>query len=88
MIDLYTSATPNGYKISILLEELKLPYKVIAIDLATKDQKKPDYLNLNTNGRIPTIVYHYNGEFEVFEYGAILIYLAEKCVEFVPTDTK
>ena len=45
MIDLYTSATPNGYKISILLEELKLPYKLIAIDLETKDQKNLSTLN-------------------------------------------
>jgi glutathione S-transferase len=88
MIDLYTSATPNGYKVSILLEELKLPYKVIAIDLVAKDQKKPDFLKLNPNGRIPIIVDHDNGEFTVFESGAILIYLAEKSGQFLPTDPK
>ena len=88
MIDLYTSATPNGYKVSILMEELKLPYNVIAFNLETKDQKKPDYLKLNPNGRIPTIVDHDNSEFAVFESGAILIYLAEKSGQFLPTDPK
>ena len=88
MIDLYTSATPNGYKVSILLEELEIPYNVFAIDLVAKDQKKPDYLKLNPNGRIPTIVDHDNNDFVVFESGAILIYLAEKSGYFFPTDPK
>jgi glutathione S-transferase len=88
MIDLYTSATPNGFKVSILLEELKLPYHVIAIDLEKKDQKKPEYLKLNPNSRIPTIVDRDNGDFSVFESGAILIYLAEKSGQFLPADPK
>jgi len=52
MIDLYTAPTPNGYKVSILLEELKLPYNVVSIELEKKEQKKTEFLKLNPNGRI------------------------------------
>jgi len=78
MIDLYTSATPNGYKISIALEELELPYQVHPISLGERHQKESWFLSLNPNGRIPVIVDRAEEDFSVFESGAILIYLAEK----------
>ena len=87
MIDLYTSNTPNGYKVSIMLEEIKLPYNLIAVDLFNKEQKKAEYLKLNPNGRIPTIVDQENENFVVFESGAILIYLAEKTGHLLPENT-
>ena len=87
MIDLYTTPTPNGYKVSILLEELKIPYNVISVNLEKKEQKKTEYLKLNPNGRIPTIVDHENNDFTVFESGAILIYLAEKFTKFLSPDS-
>ena len=88
MIDLYTAATPNGWKASCTLEELGLPYIVHALDLAAGDQKKPHYLEINPNGRIPAIVDRDEGGFAVFESGAILIYLAEKTGRLMPTDAK
>ena len=88
MIDLYTAPTPNGWKASACLEELELPYEVHAINLSTGAQKEPDYLKINPNGRIPTIVDRDNDDFAVFESGAILIYLAEKAGKLMPTDVK
>ena len=78
MIELYTASTPNGHKASIMLEELGLPYEVRAIRLAENEQKEAWYTAINPNGRIPTIVDRDNGNFVVFESGAILVYLAEK----------
>jgi glutathione S-transferase len=88
MIDLYTSPTPNGWKISVALEELALPYTVHAIDLARAEQKTDAYLQINPNGRIPSIVDRDNGDFAVFESGAILVYLAEKTGALMPADAK
>ena len=84
MIDLYTAPTPNGRKISIALEEMALPYRVIAVDLAAGEQKTPEFLAINPNGRIPAIVDRDAGDFPVFESGAILVWLAEKCGRFLP----
>lgn len=88
MIDLYTAPTPNGWKASIALEELGLAYEVKAINILEGEQKTPEYLAINPNGRIPAIVDHDEGDFAVFESGAILIYLAEKTGKLMPTDTK
>ena len=88
MIDLYTAPTPNGWKVSVALEELGLPYTVHAIDLSTGEQKSADYLRINPNGRIPTIVDRANGDFAVFESGAILVYLAELTGRLMPADPK
>ena len=88
MIDLYTSATPNGWKVSVALEELGLRYQVHAIDLSKAEQKTEAYLRLNPNGRIPTIVDRDNDDFAVFESGAILMYLAEKTGRLMPTDAR
>jgi GSH-dependent disulfide-bond oxidoreductase len=86
MLTLYTSATPNGWKASITLEELGLDYKVHHIHMDKQEQKEPWYLKLNPNGRIPTIVDHDNDDFAVFESGAIMIYLAEKTGRLMPSD--
>ena len=88
MIDLYTASTPNGWKASIALEELGLPYTVHALKLGEREQKKPEYLQLNPNGRIPTIVDRDEENFAVFESGAILMYLAEKTGKLLPAAPK
>ena len=79
--DLYTSATPNGYKVSIMLEELKLKYKVHKIDLGKQTQKEEWFLKLNPNGRIPVLKDNDNNKV-IFESGAILYYLAIKYNKF------
>jgi glutathione S-transferase/GST-like protein len=88
MIDLYTAATPNGWKVSIALEELGLPYALRLVDLRGGEQKAPWFTAINPNGRIPAIVDREAGDFAVFESGAILLYLAEKAGRLMPTDVK
>jgi len=88
MIDLYTSATPNGWKASVTLEELGLPYEVHAIELSKGAQKEPWFRKINPNGRIPAIVDRDENNFPVFESGALMIYLAEKTGKLLPTDVK
>src|SRR5262247_509657 len=91
MIDFYTWTTPNGRKISIMLEEVALPYKVHAINIGQGDQFKPDYLKINPNGKIPSIVDPEGPDgkpIAMMESGAILIYLADKTGKFFPQKQK
>ncbi|MBL6952866.1 MAG: glutathione S-transferase N-terminal domain-containing protein [Alphaproteobacteria bacterium] len=88
MIDLYTASTPNGWKASVTLEELEMPYEVHEIKLSEGDQKTESFLAMNPNGRIPVIVDREADDFVVFETGAIMIYLAEKAGRLLPTDVK
>ena len=85
-IHLYTASTMNGWKPVIFLEEAGVEYDLTYIDFSKKEQKAPEYLKLNPNGRIPTIVDRSNNNFVVFESGAILWYLAEKYDKFLPTE--
>jgi GST-like protein len=88
MIDLYTAPTPNGWKASIALEEMAIPYETQIVRLDKLDQKQESFLRINPNGRIPAIVDRAAGDFPVFESGAILLYLAEKSGMFLPSDAK
>jgi len=88
-IQLYSLNTPNGVKASIMLEETRLPYEPHLVDFAKDDQKSPEFLSLNPNGKIPAII-DPNGPgaapLALFESGAILLYLADKSGKFVPAD--
>ncbi|MCW5734672.1 MAG: glutathione S-transferase N-terminal domain-containing protein [Enhydrobacter sp.] len=92
MIDLYYWPTPNGFKITIMLEECGLPYKIVPVNIGTGEQFKPDFLKISPNNRMPAIVDHDppgGGEpVGVFESGAILQYLAEKTGKFLPGDLR
>jgi len=87
-IVLYTANTMNGWKPLIFLHEAQIDYELVPIDFGKKEQKAPDYLRLNPNGRIPTIVDRGADDFAVFESGAILWYLAEKYDRFLSHDAK
>lgn len=91
MIDVHYAPTPNGIKIPIALEELAVPYRLIPVNLSTNEQKKPEFLKINPNGRIPAIVDPDGpgGEpIAVFESGAILQYLAEKFGSLLPKNPR
>jgi glutathione S-transferase len=88
MIDLYTAATPNGWKASIMLEEVGLPYELHALQLSKQEQKQDWFLKINPNGRVPAIVDRDEDNFAVFESGAILVYLAEKTGKLLPKDVR
>jgi GST-like protein len=85
LIDLYTWSTPNGRKVSIMLEEIAIPYTVIPVDINNNEQFNPDFLKISPNNRIPAIVDHDNG-LSMMESGAILLYLSEKTGKFMPGD--
>ena len=85
MIKLYTSPTPNGRKISILLEELNAEYETILVDLSKKEQFKKEFSKLSPTNKIPVIVDTENGQ-RIFESGAILIYLAQKYNKFLDNE--
>jgi len=86
MIDFYTWTTPNGRKVSILLEELRLDYTVHSINIGAGDQKTPEFLKISPNNKIPAIFDHDTGV-SLMESGAILVYLAEKHNQLLPTDS-
>ena len=83
MIDLYSASTPNGFKVSIALEEMDLNYQVNVVDFEKKEQLKPEFLAISPNGRIPAICDR-ETNLTLFESGAILVYLAEKTGLFLP----
>ena len=87
MIDFYTWGTPNGRKVSILLEELKLDYQVFPINISNKEQFTEEFLTLSPNNKIPAIYDHDTG-ISLMESGAIMIYLAEKANQLLPKDLR
>lgn len=86
MLDLYAWPTPNAHKVSILLEEIALPYNVIPVNIGAGEQFAPDFLKISPNNRMPAIIDHDapGGPVSIFESGAILLYLAEKSGRFWP----
>lgn len=92
MIDLYYWPTPNGWKISIMLEETGLPYNLVPVNIGKGEQFKPEFLAISPNNRMPAIVDHDppggGAPLSIFESGAILLYLAEKTGQLQPTDLR
>ncbi|MDA7747839.1 glutathione S-transferase N-terminal domain-containing protein [Gammaproteobacteria bacterium] len=88
MIHLYTSSTPNGHKVSCMLEAIEMPYEIHSVNLGEGDQRKPDFLKISPNGRIPAIVDTDNDDLSIFESGAIMLYLAEKSGKLIPSEIK
>ena len=88
MIELFSSDTPNGKKISIMLEEIGFEYKVTKLDLAKVDQFKPEFKKISPFAKIPTIIDHSNNKQAIFESGAILIYLSERSGKFYDKKNK
>jgi len=86
MIDFYTAATPNGHKVSCTLEALEMDYEVHVVNLMEGEQKKPAFLKISPNGRIPAIVDRDASNLSIFESGAIMIYLAEKAGKLISQD--
>jgi len=84
MIDFYTAPTPNGHKVSCTLEAMELEYETHVINLMENEQKKPEFLAISPNGRIPAIVDRDADNLSIFESGAIMIYLAEKTGKLMP----
>ena len=87
MIDLFTWTTPNGRKVSIMLEELGLPYEARAVDIGKGEQHDPEFLAISPGNKIPAIVDHETGV-AMMQSGAILLYLAEKTARFMPTEAE
>ena len=88
MIELYTAPTPNGHKASCTLEALGFEYNTHFINIGEGEQKKPEFLAINPNGRIPAIIDRDLDDLPIFESGAIMIHLAEKAGRLLPTDAK
>ena len=92
MIDLYYWPTPNGHKITMLLEETDMPYRLIPVNIGKGEQFKPEFLAISPNNRIPAIVDHSplggGAPISVFESGAILLYLAQKSEQFIPESVR
>ena len=87
MIELFYSPTPNGRKVSIMLEETQIEYKITSINLSKEEQFKPEFLKLNPYGKIPIIIDH-EKNLVLIESGAILIYLARKSNQFLPKENE